>query len=161
MTELKQIKRWIAKGCNAETVPACYDDAKYLTKRNGFSAYTDTELAAMRQFEHNRAEAYAKRVAGTPELYEEAITRMAASIEAEEREEVDEEMDAIETRIYEQQFDLIYKEHGERAANIANYGWGVGGAEDVLSVSTKVYGHGVLTSTGRRGKEEIEHEWRS
>lgn len=83
MTTLTEMKSWIAKGCPISETPADYDDMKYATRKGGMfgaSAYTDAELAAMRQFETIRAEAYAERVAGTPEKREEAMRQISKSL---------------------------------------------------------------------------------
>jgi hypothetical protein len=53
-----------------------------------------------------------------------------------------------EDAVYASQQAYIRKRFGKKAADHANYGWGV----DEYMVSTKVYGHGVLTSEYRRGK---------
>jgi len=54
------------------------------------------------------------------------------------------------------------KEYGKEAADNANYGWGVDSEEESISIRTKVYGKGILTSegylTGKKGWE-IEHDF--
>jgi hypothetical protein len=55
-------------------------------------------------------------------------------------------MISVETRIYRAQERWILKRFGKEAADSANYGWGVSATDDYVSVQTKVYGHGVLTS---------------
>jgi hypothetical protein len=57
----------------------------------------------------------------------------------------------LESAIYEHQEKEIIKRFGKEAANKANYGWGVGGDDDSLSVATKVYGHGTLQTNARLG----------
>ncbi len=74
---------WIGVGCPVELVPEHYDTSKYMVNWSGTSSFSGTQLAAMRQFEHKRAEAYAKRVAGTPELRDEAMQEIAKSIDTE------------------------------------------------------------------------------
>jgi len=63
-----------------------------------------------------------------------------------------------ESRIYGEQYEEVKREYGKRAADRANYGWGVEDGDGYVRVSTKVYGRGVLSSTAiyRRG---VEHEW--
>lgn len=51
-------------------------------------------------------------------------------------------------RINEAQQEYILETCGKQAADNANYGW----ASDGVSVCTKVYGHGYLTSQIVRGK---------
>ena len=65
----------------------------------------------------------------------------------------------LEARVYNEQYDWIRKKFGKRAAEVANYGWGVTGDEDYVSVATKVYGHGVLESNVRLGADEIDHSF--
>ena len=66
--------------------------------------------------------------------------------------------EALEDKAYKEQFDLIYEQFGESAANMANYGWGVSGDDEHLSIATKVYGHGVLVTTVDLESGEINHE---
>lgn len=58
------------------------------------------------------------------------------------------------------QYDLIRAQHGEQAAEAANYGWGVGGDDCYVSYATKVYGHGVLITEVVVATGEMTHEWR-
>lgn len=68
--------------------------------------------------------------------------------------------DRAETRIYNQQYDLIKRRFGKQAAQNANYGWGVDSSDDCVSIATKVYSHGVLTSTKLRGRGvRTEHQY--
>jgi hypothetical protein len=67
-------------------------------------------------------------------------------------------MDDLENKIIDEQYKLIKEKYGEKAADAANYGWGVDCMRDAISVSTKVYGKGVLMSNG--DKSGITHEWR-
>jgi hypothetical protein len=62
---------------------------------------------------------------------------------------------SIEDKVYDEQYKLIKKKYGKDTADMANYGWGVTGGESWVEVSTKVYGHGVLTSHGNR--QRIKH----
>lgn len=66
---------------------------------------------------------------------------------------------AAEKRIYQVQETLIRKRFGKKAADKANYGWGVDGTEDSVDVCTKIYGHGTLTSHARRINPRIAHHW--
>ena len=72
---------------------------------------------------------------------------------------VAEEAEAFEEMIYNQQFELIKREFGDEASANANYGWGVDETEDTISISTKVYGHGVVTSVGNYNTGEITHDY--
>lgn len=68
----------------------------------------------------------------------------------------------VEEQIYAEQQAYIEREFGKRAANVANYGWGVTDEDDIVIVSTKVYGHGVLTSQAEAPLWQIKHsmeEW--
>jgi len=66
-----------------------------------------------------------------------------------------------EDRIYSEQVDLITKSCGERAADMANYGWGVDVTDNAISVATKVYGHGILVSEYTKGQRGGPvHDWR-
>jgi hypothetical protein len=69
-------------------------------------------------------------------------------------------LDTLEDTIYDEQADWIRAHFGQKAADNANYGWGVSGGDDYLDVATKVYGHGVLRSFAKLG-EPIVHEFRS
>jgi hypothetical protein len=53
--------------------------------------------------------------------------------------------DRLEGQIYVNQERFIRETFGDRAANTANYGWGVDEVERV--VMTKVYQHGVVTTS--------------
>lgn len=50
----------------------------------------------------------------------------------------------MEDRVYAAQEAWIRARCGKKAAEIANYGWYV----DEYTVSTKIYGHGILMSCG-------------
>jgi hypothetical protein len=63
----------------------------------------------------------------------------------------------IEDLIYDQQYELIKERFGRKAADEANYGWFVDACESRVIVSTKVYGHGILQSSGSRRKN-ITHD---
>jgi hypothetical protein len=66
-----------------------------------------------------------------------------------------------ETRIYKQQYDQIADRYGPWAAIAANYGWGVSGGDDFLSIATKVYvpdGPVVLQSEWTK-HQGISHDW--
>ena len=62
-----------------------------------------------------------------------------------------------EEQIYDAQEKEIRKYCGKKAAKMANYGWGVDDLGKNLTVSTKVYGFGILTSYF--SKKEIIHDW--
>lgn len=68
-------------------------------------------------------------------------------------------LDEVEDQIYDQQHEVIRREYGKDAADNANYGWFVDDTDGSVQISTKVYGKGVLVSTGST-KEDIDHEWR-
>jgi len=59
-----------------------------------------------------------------------------------------------EERIYAAQEKEIEKKHGRRIANNANYGWFV----DAYAICTKVYGTGMVLTSGYEGKDII-HTW--
>ena len=65
----------------------------------------------------------------------------------------------LEDKIYKEQEEYIEKEYGKDAANKANYGWGVNDNEDSIEVATKVYGIGILNSTGFPSTGEIDHDF--
>ena len=65
-----------------------------------------------------------------------------------------------ESIAYDEQYELICKEFGKRAADNANYGWGVDGDENWTSLATKVYGHGVLQTTLDLADGSTSHDWR-
>ena len=64
-----------------------------------------------------------------------------------------------EELIYIQQERLIKRKCGKRASMVANYGWGVTGDRNYVSVATKVYRHGILQSDAFAPKWEIKHKW--
>jgi hypothetical protein len=66
---------------------------------------------------------------------------------------------STELRVIDAQFAWIKKECGAKAADQANYGWGVEISGKNVVVNTKVYGHGVLTSTGTYRVRRIDHSW--
>lgn len=68
-------------------------------------------------------------------------------------------MRKLENQIYIEQQAYIKKAFGKKACDHANYGWGVSGDKDYLSVATKVYGHGVLTSEGSLPSGDIDHSF--
>lgn len=67
--------------------------------------------------------------------------------------------ECLENCIYAEQEKLITKKYGKKVADLANYGQGVDGDEDHVSVSTKVYGYGYLSTVGYYKTGEIDHEW--
>jgi hypothetical protein len=67
---------------------------------------------------------------------------------------------STEARVYPAQIEWIEKRFGKKAAEQANYGWGVGGSYSTVSIATKVYGHGVLETTATWGVRGVTHEWR-
>jgi hypothetical protein len=69
-----------------------------------------------------------------------------------------------ETRIYDEQFNLILAKYGEETAGAANYGWGVSNNESAIWVVTKVYGIGADGGAGLLVSEwkplhPISHRW--
>ena len=68
-------------------------------------------------------------------------------------------LEMVEDRICREQYAWIHSECGAEAAEKANYGWGVDAYGPEISVSTKVYGHGVLTSNASPGSN-VSHLWR-
>ncbi|MCJ7760836.1 hypothetical protein MUP59_06820 [Candidatus Bathyarchaeota archaeon] len=68
-------------------------------------------------------------------------------------------MSTLELRIYIEQEKYIKEHFSEHAAEVANYGWGVDEMKDGISVSTKVYGHGILCSVAHLGDKEITHSF--
>ena len=66
--------------------------------------------------------------------------------------------DEPEFKLYDEQAEWIKKNCGKKAANMANYGWGVSGDGYDVSISTKVYGHGILTSQFKKKKPIHEFE---
>lgn len=64
---------------------------------------------------------------------------------------------SIEERIYESQEKYISEKFPKAQTNM---GWGVDETDNFISVSTKIYGHGILTSTSTKkgGRwSEIKH----
>lgn len=80
---------------------------------------------------------------------------------AERQLSFDEWAEAVEEQIYAEQVQLIRHERGNRAADMANYGWGVSVGKDYISIATKVYGRHplVLTSGADYPTFEIVHDW--
>lgn len=69
--------------------------------------------------------------------------------------------DKLEDKIYDAQERYIKREFGKEAADRANYGWFVDGDAKHIIVSTKVYRHGVLTSTGILKSGKVTHDFES
>ncbi len=65
--------------------------------------------------------------------------------------------DELEDKIYDAQEAYILEKFGKQAAVDANYGWGA----DYDSISTKVYGHGVLTSYIEDSIDSVVHDFNS
>jgi hypothetical protein len=66
----------------------------------------------------------------------------------------------LEDRAYDQQYKHIKREHGEHAADNANYGHFVDGGEHHTLIHTKVYGAGENLSSHIDHKTgKISHEW--
>lgn len=65
----------------------------------------------------------------------------------------------LESRIYDEQLELIAKEYGPDAD--CNLGWAVTGDAETIEVATKVYveGRPVICSTGYVKSGVIEHDW--
>lgn len=66
----------------------------------------------------------------------------------------------LEMKVYNAQYRLIKRECGEDAAKKANYGWGVDGDDEHISVATKVYGHGIIQSAAEYADRKVHHEWK-
>ena len=64
-------------------------------------------------------------------------------------------LEELEERIYDKQYEYVKEHFGEETADSANYGWGVDELENGFRVSTKVYGHGVLVSEAFLDDAEI------
>lgn len=66
-----------------------------------------------------------------------------------------------ETKVFKEQAAKIKKECGKKAAEQANYGWGVASDGGVVDVATKVYGKKarILSSRAEYPSLEIEHTW--
>lgn len=65
----------------------------------------------------------------------------------------------LEWHVYVEQQKYIKDKFGQDAADSANYGWGVDELKDGVQVSTKVYGHGILSSEVHIGDSEITHSF--
>jgi hypothetical protein len=65
----------------------------------------------------------------------------------------------FEEKVYLEQEKEIKRKYGRKATESVNWGWGVDAGNDYISVSSKVYGYGVLTSLGTLDGN-IKHEWR-
>jgi hypothetical protein len=67
----------------------------------------------------------------------------------------------LELAVYAEQERLIREKCGQEAADKANYGWGVGGGDNSVSVATKVYGFGVLQTDASLGdcKKDFQHSY--
>jgi hypothetical protein len=65
----------------------------------------------------------------------------------------------LEECIHDTQYLLIKEKYGERAAEIANYGWGTTELENGVHVTTKIYGHGKILSEAHIGDNEIKSEF--
>jgi hypothetical protein len=50
------------------------------------------------------------------------------------------DIEKLEDRAYDSQYEYIKKNYGKQRADRANYGWSVYEAEDEIVISTKVYG---------------------
>lgn len=66
---------------------------------------------------------------------------------------------ALESRIYNEQLELIDTRYGSKAD--CNLGWAVVVEKDYVEVATKVYveGRPLIVSTGNFKTGEISHEW--
>ena len=70
----------------------------------------------------------------------------------------------LERRAYAEQSDEIEKRFDRKAAEAANYGWGVDGNDNALSIATKVYRgqpYTVLVTDVDLVNGTITHDWRS
>lgn len=66
-------------------------------------------------------------------------------------------LEKLEEVVVREQITWIAENFGKEACERANYGWGVDSTSTTVVVSTKVYGHGVLTSSLTVGDEEPTH----
>lgn len=76
----------------------------------------------------------------------------------------DAERTKLELKAYAEQQKLISERFDEKAAEMANYGWGVDCLGSYTSIATKVYRgdpYTVLVSLLDFSDGTIEHEWRS
>ncbi len=74
------------------------------------------------------------------------------------REEWEEE---ILDEIQDEQHKIIEEKHGKEAAKQANYGWGIDGTEEMMSVATKVYAsQTVIVSTATFPSKNVTHTWK-
>lgn len=69
----------------------------------------------------------------------------------------DKEALELEDKMYDEQKEYL-KKH-KYNWRTANYGWFVDGHKNKIIICTKVYGVGVLVSTGDLKTKKIEHEW--
>jgi len=69
----------------------------------------------------------------------------------------------LQTKITDEQFELIKEKYGEEVAKLANYGWGVVWDGNYVSIATKTYpgeeGPAILVSE-TCGDGPVTHEWR-
>lgn len=85
---------------------------------------------------------------------------LQGTTDAQDAQTPEEWEEAVTDRIYTEQANEITKTHGAKAASSANYGWGVSSDDKYVSVATKVYGHGVLTSEATFPSMSVRHRWR-
>lgn len=65
----------------------------------------------------------------------------------------------IESAVVEHQYAWVDERFGRQSADLANYGWAVGGLDPVgVDYATKVYGRGVLTTRSTK-VGEFEDSW--
>lgn len=78
--------------------------------------------------------------------------------ETEETKEAVKQSD-MEMKAIDKQSDWISKRFGKRAADNANYGWGVDSDDEGASIATKIYGHGVLTTEVNYRSGKMTHSF--
>lgn len=70
-------------------------------------------------------------------------------------------LNGLQNAVFAEQERLIEEKYGKQAAEKANYGYGQGGDDFSVSIATKVYGHGVITTDASIGdsKKDFYHNW--
>lgn len=80
-------------------------------------------------------------------------------IPSKESVDRDAQIEELESKAYDEQYEMIKSEYGKKAADNANYGWGVSGDDDFSDIATKVYGVGVLSTYVDYKTGTITHRW--
>jgi hypothetical protein len=72
----------------------------------------------------------------------------------------DDEVGALEAKIYQVQEELIKAQYGEDIAQLANYGWAVEVTDELVGVATKVYSDPMMIlGSEAKPNGEINHQW--